>query len=250
MTSLVFEKLAQSLAANQTWPLQIAGDFFRVESCEWPVTVEIMSAGRVVGRMANVRAGDFVRDIVFDQVRVVNGATAQAVTVQIAGGGVGSDRIVGEVAVIEGGATRTKAGQAFAGANKTAAAAGQYPHVQLWNPAASGKRVIVSEIGIDTSVAGDVAVRWSNAALAALATNPNGVSKMLGGGGSAAEVRAEANAAILGAGQLYGIAAATTHIIHKLTEPMIINPGYGVIVVAVTVATSVRGNFQFYEEAL
>lgn len=249
MSSLVFEKLAQSLAANQTWPLQIAGDFFRIEAAEWPVTVEIMNAGRVVGRMANVRAGDFVRDIAFDQVRILNGATAQAVTVQIAGGGVGSDRVVGEVSVIEGGVQRTKAGQAFWASKNVFAVAGQYSHCQLWNPVGSNKRAVVTELAFDASVANTLVSISSSTAPIAVIGNV-AASKLLGSGAVAAcELRMENNAAMLGTGMV-GLTAEVPTRIQKFSEPIVLMPGSGVMVVGAVVNVAVRGNFQFFEEPL
>lgn len=246
MSSLVFEKLAQSLAANQTWPLQIAGDFFRVEACEWPVTVEIMSGGRVVGRMTNVRAGDFVRDIAFDQVRIINGATAQAVTVQIAGGGVGSDRVIGEVSVIDGGKARTIAGGAFFGSSGVNASAGTYAHVQLENPAGSGKRVVLEQVIFSTATAGLLSLR---SGYASLANSSGGApSKLLGGAASAGVRRWENIAGVSGSPMTHFIIGANAPLVVKFAEPVVISENQRLTAAAGTLNTDLFAAWEFFEE--
>src|SRR5687767_12346484 len=99
MSNLVFEKLTQSLAANETWRLRIAADYFRIAASSWPLTVRVSKDNRELGSMSNLQAGDYVNGVPFDSVEIINGANAQSVTVQLAGGGVGSDRVLGEVSV-------------------------------------------------------------------------------------------------------------------------------------------------------
>lgn len=247
MTSLVFEKLAQALSANQSWPVGIAGDFVRVEACEWPITLALYRDNREIGRMSNVRAGDFVRDVAFDRVTVINGATAQSVTVQIAGGGVGSDRVVGEVSVIEGGVNRTKSGIAMWGSAQSQPVAGNYSHVQLWNPVGSGRRVVVTELAYDIGAQGVVSFRAHNAALTNLG-NPVG-AKLLGVAAGVAQVRTVEAAVQLGT-QISGLVGDQITRIQKFSEPLVLPEGWGVMAVAGVVNTACRGNFQFFEEPL
>lgn len=250
MTSLVFEKLAQSLAANQTWPLQIAGDFFRVESAEWPVTVEIMSGGRIVGRMTNVRAGDFVRDIVFDQVRVINGATAQSVTVQIAGGGVGSDRVIGEVSVIDGGKSRTFAGQAFQYGLGVAPGAGLYALFQMQNPVGSAKNVIVKTYKIAAQAAGVVAVALNDAPLQA---DLSGVASKLIGSENVPALKFYGGAVAGAMGPNYFDIAnlqANAEISKVLQEPWVLTPGTTMKIHSATAEQTLNCVFEWIEEAI
>lgn len=234
-----------TLTAGGMQRLPVVGDFFKVISSLGTINVNADT-----GAVLDVMPGQGLREFPFNTLTITDkSGAANSGKILVGFSGMIDDRVTGEVSVIEGGAVRTRSGAAFAGANRTSAAAGQYPHVQLWNPAGSGKRAVVSEIGMDASIASDIGVRWSTAPLAALASTPNGVSKIAGGAVSACEVRAEANAAVLGT-TFYGVAADAKHMIHKLTEPVILLPGYGLIVVCVTLATAVRGNFQFYEEAL
>lgn len=157
--SLVFEKLTQTLSAGQVWRLTIAADFFRIAAAAWPVKVRILKAGRILGEMDGWQAGDYVRDVDFDAVEVEAGSIAQTVTVQIAGGGVGSDRVIGEVHVIDGSSSTSRAGKAFYGELSKTSAAGMFPVVEFWNPAASGKVQVITKIMVSSSVSGNMNVR-------------------------------------------------------------------------------------------
>ena len=146
MSELVCEKLTQTLAAGAQWRVGVAGDFFRLAVAPYSVSVSLLVGNRIIGTMAGMLAGDYVKDIHFDGILITNGTTAPDVTMQIAGGGAGSDRVLGEVSVINGELARVKAGMCFTGANYSAPVAGQYSLCQLYNPAASGKNVILNKI--------------------------------------------------------------------------------------------------------
>ena len=248
--NLVFEKLSQALAASESWRLNIAGDFFRLSEAAYPVSVSLLKEMRIVGTMRNMMAGDYVRDIAFDGVIIDNGATAQNVYVQIAGGGAGSDRVLGEVSVIDGAVVRTVAGGSFWGSLSVTGAAGNFPNVQFWNPAASGVRVVIEDIAPACSVSQPVKIGVTSAALA----NLQGCcrSKKSGGADSKAEIRYQDSAALLvtAATQLAApYVAANRSEIYKLTSPVVLLPGYGLTFVGLSVACMVQGQAQFYEEA-
>lgn len=253
MTSLVFEKLAQTLAAAEQWRIGVAGDFFRVAGCDWPVTVALYLGGREVGRMSGVQAGDYVRDVPFDQVHIINGATAQAVSVQIAGGGVGSDRVLGEVSVIEGGRARTLAGQAFGATFGATPAAGNYQFFQLWNPAGTGKRVVVQEITVlsdQTAVSQAVRLAFHAAAVGAVrAVNPR---KLRAGPAPSCEVRELAQATPILAGGAMGFTWVSKGQVQPivLKDPLIILPGEGLLFETTVAAVHVQVGAQWFEEQI
>lgn len=166
--NLVFEKLAQVLAASQVWTIGIAAGFFRVAGATYPVTVRLYRGGQVIGTMDNFEAGDYVQGIEFDRVEIVNGAIAQAVTVQISGGGSGSDRVVGEVSVIDGGPAITLGDTAFSQYARITATVGQYGVAQIWNPAGSGRVIVLRRIGVQLSVAGLINIKAGSVALSNL----------------------------------------------------------------------------------
>lgn len=248
--SLVFEKLAQSLGVSAHWMIGIAGDFFRLSACDWPVTVRLYQGGREVGAMVGMQAGDFVRDVHFDQVRVENGGTAQAVTVQIAGGGVGSDRVIGEVSVIDGGKARTKAGLAFMGAVLQTPVAGQYSCCQIKNPAGSGRRIVLEQVDATmTGAAGLVGVGQWGADMATLVAV--GAAKMIGSGASSMQLRREAVAALPGLGaMMVGGTASGEAFQRKLSEPIVISPGGNIAVWSSVVNVRLDVGFEWYEEVV
>lgn len=245
MSNLVFEKLAQSLGASAVWRLGIAADFFRIVESAWPVKVRILKAGRILGTMEGWQAGDYLRGVDFDAVEIENGANAQAVTVQIAGGGVGSDRVIGEVSVIDGGMARTKAGVAFIASEYISTSAGNYGHVQLWNPAGSGKRLIVEAINASLGSASTIALCKHNARLAAPIVVPE--SKRIGGADvSVAEV-VEYQAASV-AGSSFWTVLGQNVVEKRFFEPVVIEPGNSILVRSLA-GVGVNCAFEYYEES-
>jgi len=245
---LVFEKLSQALAASYKWDIGIAGTYLRLSACQWPVTVMIEKGGRVIGQMTNMLAGDYVQDVEFDAVTVLNGSTAQIVELQIAGGGAGSNRVLGEVSVINGSAIRAKAGSAFWQSKAMQATAGNYPHVQIWNPVGSGRVCIVDDIGYSVLPSSGAHLIASSAPLATFAMNP--ASKLAGGVGSVMEIRVQEAAALIGA-PFTSIGALSGDMkVLNLSSPYVIYPGKGLILAGSAAAQMVQANFQFYEEPI
>jgi hypothetical protein len=243
--SLVFEKLSQLLLANESWRMGIAGDFFRVSGADWPVTVTLYQGGREIGRMVGMQAGDYVRDVAFDLVRIDNGSIQQSVVVQIAGGGVGSDRVVGEVSVIDGGYSRTIAGSSFWAGAGHAGVPGLYSQLQLWMPPASGKVAAVKAIYVGRGVAGGVQLRYETVTAAVALSN--GRSKRLSGAASAAALKLDSVGSLAGQqmAAFYIQASATQKI--ELQEPIAVEPGYGLSVYGSEANAVIEVAFDFHE---
>lgn len=240
--SLVYEKLSQALAANASWPLMIAGDFFRVEACDWPVTVALLQGGREIGRMTNIRGGDFVRDVKFDQVKIINGATAQTVTIQIAGGGIGSDRVIGEVSVIDGGRQVSLENRAFGSGATQAGAGGLYSLIQCYNPVGSGKNVYVKRLIASGPALFLLDVRTDSVALATLRWNLQ--SMKWAGAQSVAEIRTDTLAAVGGTRIGAAYCDANKPVDVKYENPIVLTPGSGVALVNLTLAGSLGAWFE------
>lgn len=245
MSNLVFEKISQALTAAKRLEIGIAGSFLRLSECAWPVTVTLLKGGRVIGSMSNMQAGDYVDNVEFDGVLVVNGATEQTVGIQIADGGAGSNRVLGEVAVIDGGRARTISGQAFIGQAWQPGVAGQYPHVQILNQAGSGKNVVIEGFAATGAAAGYINIRDYSTALT-LASN--GKCKKIGGAASSAELRVGSNASVLGGSPLIGAyMAASGNYSYKFNEPIILVPGQGILGQG-ALAADLTLAFEFFEE--
>lgn len=249
--NVVFEKITQPLSASQQVRLDIAGNFFRLSACDWPVSVSLLKSGRVVGTMAGMLAGDYVRDFDFDGVIIDNGATSQTVAMQIAGGGAGTDRVLGEVSVIDGGKSRTYAGMAFTGYGSQVAVAGEYSLVQLRNTDAGNKKVIVTQVECATLVRGNGYIYLTRHATA-LATSLGGGLEKRGAAASAiANVRRGSSPSIPGTGLLLlPFSVAGERINYRFTEPLVLNAGEGIVATSDTVNSTLLANFEWNEESL
>lgn len=247
MSGLVFEKLTQALGAGEVWRLIIGADFFRIAAADWALKVRVLKAGRILGEMDGWQAGDYLRGVEFDAVEVENGATAQTVTVQIAGGGVGSDRVIGEVSVIDGAVARTKAGTAFFGGVTATAAAGFYSAVEIWNPVGSGKNIIISKAVVGVSVECKAYMRGMTSAFATDVTAFG--SKMIGGAAPVATFkRSIAEATIPGTPLILIPSKAGAAEWIEFREPVVIGPGYGLVAVPNIVNCEVTFSVEFNEQ--
>lgn len=158
------------------------------------------------------------------------------------------DRVTGEVSVINGEVQRVMGGKCFVGLATQAASAGNFSHGQLWNPAGSGKNLILTKITPMVSPAAGIAVQRHNAALTTLIGN--GYNKLLGNAVSTAELRSQLNAAQIGTNFAnFGLGTATDSKEVPFSEPIVIPPGFGVIVVPGVVNIAVWPNYQWTEEA-
>ncbi|SOD41605.1 hypothetical protein [Nitrosovibrio sp. Nv4] len=245
----VFEKLTQALAANQLWPLKIAANEARIVASSYPVTLEFRRMGQSIGSASNVQAGDFFRGVDFDEVVLKNGATAQSITLGLVSGQSGSDRVTGEVSVISGEVSRTKSGVAYAVGGYQAAVVAEYGYVYLWNPPASGKRLVVGEIAGCAEALGVWGVRSTVSQIGTAWGNLPG-NKLIGGAGSVATLYVGTQVAHTGV-PLTGYKSSTTEFGKiGLIEPVIVPAGYGVGVWCSGVNELVRGSFQYWEESL
>ncbi len=154
---------------------------------------------------------------------------------------------------VDAGLVRSLNGQAFLGtANNNAPVAAQNPNVELWNPAASGKSVIVESVSFATQTAQTVVLGDSSTALATLMANGSVMSKQPAGavGTSAgkAEVRYtnQVGAPIINSIGQYLIAANIPNLI-TFKEPVVLLPGRGLLLYGVTVNTYLLANFEWFE---
>lgn len=159
-------------------------------------------------------------------------------------------RIAGTVDVIDGGKARTLGNLAMMAYGAQPGVAAQAGRVQLWNPAGSAKSLCVESIvcnagGAPTGVYGSI----SNVRLSLLVQS--GISKLAGGAQSIAEVRRDAIAA--GAPStgtmLTASLQANASVAQKLTEPIVLKPGFGMLLWATAYQADIGATFEWYEDA-
>lgn len=249
------------LAVNETREVAITGEYFELRNALYPITlIELLDrSGGVVCRMDNPEQSDFVRPGRYETVRITNGATAQTVKHFYGTGDAGSRRTSGlvridgasDVSVIDGEKNRTIAGGMFAGSAYCAGFAAQYSTVQLWNPLASAKRLVVTSMTYGVSgTNGTIAALMKQAALA----NNFGVmpaNKKADSGAPSAILKYENMAApeVFALGKLRNedlLANAPRDWFIK--GALIVPAGYGLNVYCASVNVTSLASFEWFEE--
>ncbi|WP_176034674.1 hypothetical protein [Burkholderia multivorans] len=176
-------------------------------------------------------------------------------TVVIGNGRIDDNTLQGSVQVIDGGKSRSLAGNVFWGYKYAVPVASQAGFVQLWNPAGSGKRLVVAQIQFAFNQSASTIGHLSMATAAIDNVAGQVSSKLLGGAGpTAGVIYAKALAAppagYQSIGDLYNSAPSNETI--RFTEPFIVPPGYGLMVDGNGSPNSANvglsANFEFYEE--
>ncbi len=167
--------------------------------------------------------------------------------VSIGDGDITDASVTGTVSVIDGGRARTLAGSAFYGLPVCGGTGGTYAHVQLINPVASLKNVFVEQLYPYSATANAAGFSLRRTLTAFGAAPTYAISKDFANTNpSVAEMRAGNNAAPQGTAQIGTIFRAVPL---KLTEPIRLGPGQGLIVMSGTLGEDAACNFEFFEEA-
>ncbi|MBR8141569.1 hypothetical protein KDW46_04235 [Burkholderia vietnamiensis] len=192
----------------------------------------------------------------FDAGKIVNrwfvknpGTTAINGTVVLSTAGFRNFRISGDVNVLDGGKSRTLAGAAYMAVGGCGAVAAAYGHWQLWNPAASGKRLIVKAITAAPAGGMGVDVGFSTAQLTGSANAPS--PKLAGGAASAASMYSQTNATLIGGTTGYEFVANFSsggNLQYIYQEPIVVLPGYGLTMRGEQQNIAFNGIFEYTEE--
>jgi len=246
---------ARSFAANTALKLPIAGNSFFIDQKpnSGYATCYVQDENSQGNTPITIYPGAVLRVpftyLVFENVaqpglslRVVYGVDLDFVPALSAG-------LFGSISVINGELARTKAGIAFLASTAIGPIAGQSSFIQLWNPVANTKRLIVNDLyAVTGAVPSLISLLWANAAILTLvATNGN---KLLGSAAPTAELRRETAVAPpgtqLGAFQV-GVLQSFRF---PFVEPIVIAPGFGLIALDNTANELLRVNFQWWEETI
>jgi len=227
------------------------GDYIFIEGLTDVVTLEFIRHGTQAVKLENIDSG-FYTSIPggFDYVKITS-ATAQTVKVIVLIGEAGYNRLSGIVEVVDSSVVRSGAGEAFQGQlAQIVGAAGEYCYGQLWNPAANTKRLIVRKVGAAASVATYIQLRRSTAALANLSANSPVCVDLSVAGGTSAELRYEKSTTIPGGDNMAKVGGASGVMEWlKLDNPVIVKPGYGLMLLGVGTGFTLDGAFLWDEEA-
>lgn len=198
----------------------------------------------------------FIAGVPFTQLLIENAAQPgyrlrvfYGVDIDFQPGTGGLVNVSGTVSVMDGAKARTAALQAFSGGISCALLAATYAAVELSNPAGSGKNIYVESLLVSSGVSGAYWVTPTATQLANLITNP--ASKKAGAAASSMQLRTENLAARITSAFMSSFITANQPNVINFREPVMIPPGFGLVVCQNTIATAdILANFEFFEEAI
>lgn len=230
-----------------TFNLDVAGSYYRLLTCTGPIEVR-RSDGSVLGP---INAGQGERETPFNKLTLVDKTgAANAGTILITDKNFVDDRITGEVSFVDGGMARSLAGKAFCGVSFCAAQAGLFSHCQIYN-ASTTKNVFLTQLTPSTSASYSVQAAVKSTPLAT-AYNFAANKKVGSPASSAIENRIETAAAYLGSAVNYLLLyqSGYSFVPYKLTEPILLPPGQGLVFAPQAVNAAMLLNFEAFEEVL
>lgn len=212
-----------NVAANQSQVLDVAGRFFKYKSGTGLIRVRATNGGYV-----DLLPGQGVWNTEFTSLTISDRTGLQNAGVILAGDfDFHDDRISGTVSVVDDAKSRTLANAAYLADIGIAGSAGNYMYAELWNPAGSGKNLIVESVYCSSTTAGFAVLRSQTTQLGTLAEGP--VTKKIG----AASASVALCNTLLAPGpyvgtQIHGVnLAASQGFKFEFVEPIIIMPGSG-----------------------
>lgn len=242
------ELISARFSAGEVKTYMVQGSYFEVIDAPLPVSVRLTDQyGAVRGAMSQAEASFYLRGSDFSVIEITSLA-AQTIRFAFGSAEAGTRRTAGVVQVIDGGKSRTLTQTAFAGYAFAPLLAANNGHAQLWNPIGSGVKVVCEQVKV-FSQADFSYVSINNAALSNLGYN--GKSKLSGAQDGVSEFRWATLPALLVA------PLASVSIFSKdanqnnswvLSNPIILLPGFGLLVANSTQGLTLGTFFEFYEE--
>jgi len=239
--------------AGETKTFHINGERLEILDAQYALDVYLMDkSGAQLSIMKKSEASFFSQPKEgFNSLQIYS-AQAQYIRFFVGSGDAGTRRISSTVSVVDGGRARVNAGVAYAAGIDVTAVAAKQSCVQLWNPAGSGKRLVLGQLAVISSSASSVACYPASAALSFVAVPPV-VNKLLGGPVGVAQARIDQLAAApvytYGVAQTLG-SQLSASAFWKPTEPMVILPGFGMNVVLNAANVNLSAGFEWFEEAI
>jgi hypothetical protein len=238
-----------TLSPGGSQGLPASGSFYRVITSTGAVSVRENNAGKV----GPISAGQGMRNRDFDSLIIKDeSGAANRGTIIVAGSDFVDDRITGEVSTIDGGKARSLAGAGMCGYVGQGGQAGTQAQVQLWNKSTDRNLIInACSIAGGAQTTTNISAFLTNVAQASLVYT--GVNKKANGPTSGnAELRYGTVAPGNGPGVGYIMrqwwGGALTLYEWRMTEPIIVPPGYGLSFHHWGVATDLNAGFEWWEE--
>jgi hypothetical protein len=241
------EIIALTLAANAAQEFYFNGEYFEILDAQYPMDVTLKDRNGVpMSILRNAEASFYARPGHYGTI-VLQSAQAQVVRFMYGSGDVGTRRISSTVQVVDGGKARTLAGAAFMGAMQRTQLAANNSYVQLWNPAGSGKNLIVKAYGVGASSAGGLTMGFGSVALVNLLATAQ--AKLAGGAAPVAQIRNEnSNVSYFTNAVDTFYAPALQSSQRALQEPLMLPPGKGFNVAAGV--TDLNCSIEWVEEVI
>lgn len=230
----MIEIIKAAFTAGEVKTFLIQGEYVEILEAAYPVDVAMMDrSGAQLSTMRNAEASYFSRPGKYEVIQVTS-ASAQTIRLFVGSGDAGTRRLSGVVQVVDTNQSSTIAGKAFSSHNYASESAGNYTHVQLWNPAASGKIIVVE--GVKSFNPTLTQMAYDSGFNAAQLTNlvNNAPNKLSSGVASVAQLRTQVAAARLivqPASSMFveAITAGNTNNT-QLKRPFVLMPGYGFVI--------------------
>lgn len=239
-------------AAGETKTFHINGEYIELLDAQYQCDVFLMdAAGAQISVMRKCEASFFSKPSGGFRTVQITSAQAQYIRFFVGSGDAGTRRISSTVQVVDGNRARSLAGASFSFRPNTVGAAGQFPVSQLWNPAGSGKRVIVDQLTLTASVA--TSILWAVNAVAAPTLAADQGVNLLGGGAAPAttQVRTDVPAALQALNWFgsVGVPANQTIVVNP-RRPWVLPPGFGLYIQSAAANLTISGMGEFFEELI
>lgn len=243
-----------NLPAGGAVPILAIGSVVKIITSTGNVNLSLDDVGPVGPFSAGqgVRLGDkeFKRIVITD----ASGA-ANAGTVLVADAEFLDQTLSGVVSVIDGEKSRTLAGGMFSGSPAVAGVATQYAALQLWNPAGSGKNLIVTASDVSSSAASNPIWEPTNAAIANLYSiaSANKLLLLTGAPAPVGQLRTDsfvAPSAYTG-GVLKNVSIqAGGSYVWDIKGAIVVPPGKGLRVINNITGAPLSAGFEWFEESV
>jgi hypothetical protein len=229
-----------TIPANGSFQLNVEGEYVRIMSSTG--TVELVTDTYRIGPIA---AGQGQANTPFKRLTINDKSGATNVgTLLISSSDFVDQRISGEVSVIDGGKSRSLTGGAITGHMYLNAVAGLFSTCQIWNPAGSGKNIIIGQMIGSIPGGFSLQIKGANTPLPIPIIQSNG-SKKIGGAVGVAIVQAQNLAVSVVNPAIFAIANG---IVVRLTEPFILSPGTGLNFGSPVVNNDAGVDLEYFEE--